>query len=664
LNTTNLNRMANMKLNLQFQWTLLVALVLSPVTGLDPATAAPQKSSAERERELIRLLESDAPKSEKAITCKFLAIYGSKAAVPVLAPLLADSELSSWARIALEAIPDPAAGEALRAALDKVDGRLLVGVINSISVRRDPEAVDPLIQKLKSSDVGVASAAAVALGQIGGDRAAQALVRALSGGTAELRSAVAKGCILCAEGYLARDQRPQAMKLYDTVRAARLPKQRVLEATRGAILARQSDGLPLLLEQLRSNDKQLVGIGLRTARELPGREVTEALAAELYRTSADRQGPLLLALADRSDEGVLPAVLKLAQTGPVELRMVAIGALDRMGDASCVPVLLEAATDDNAQLARAAKLAIGRLEGEAVDADLLARLPQSSGKMRQALIELAGSRRIEKSLPLLLKSAEDSDPGVRRAACETLGTLGKTPEAIELLRLLGESRDSQDQAALEKALSAICGREGARCLPYVMPLMRSSEVALRIAGLHLLATVGGPDSLAAVKIAINDGDEAVRDETVRTLSGWPSNWPDDAGVAEPLLALAKSGKKPVYQIQGLRGYLQHVQVTKNLGGDEKVAKVEAALPLIQRPEERLLAISVLGTVPTPAALRLLTSFTTDPALVEEACQAIVKIVATDKLSDAEARRHALQTVVAHTKNDTTRKRAAGLLKMP
>ena len=55
-----------------------------------------------------------APPAEKALACKQLAIYGAKDAVPALAPLLSDPELASWARIALEAIPGPAADAALR----------------------------------------------------------------------------------------------------------------------------------------------------------------------------------------------------------------------------------------------------------------------------------------------------------------------------------------------------------------------------------------------------------------------------------------------------------------------------------------------------------------------------------------------------------------------
>ena len=98
------------------------------------AAAEAQDSPAKKERALISVLQSSAPQAEKAITCKKLAIYGSKVAVPALAPRLADADLASWARIALEAIPDPAADAALRDALDKLQGKLLVGTINSISV--------------------------------------------------------------------------------------------------------------------------------------------------------------------------------------------------------------------------------------------------------------------------------------------------------------------------------------------------------------------------------------------------------------------------------------------------------------------------------------------------------------------------------------------------
>src|SRR5438876_5805450 len=136
--------------------------------------SANSDSNKEKERKLINILKSDVPPADKAVPCKQLVVYGTKDAVPVLADLLPDPELSSWARIALEAIPDPAADEALRQAVPRVQGKLLIGVINSIGHRRDPKAVRLLVKKLQDADAGVASAAAVALGHIGGPTATKA----------------------------------------------------------------------------------------------------------------------------------------------------------------------------------------------------------------------------------------------------------------------------------------------------------------------------------------------------------------------------------------------------------------------------------------------------------------------------------------------------------
>jgi HEAT repeat protein len=63
-------------------------------------------------------------------------------------------------------MPHPAADEALRNALGQVTGRLLVGVINSIGVRRDPEAIPQLGRLLSDPDPEVAQAAAAALARI------------------------------------------------------------------------------------------------------------------------------------------------------------------------------------------------------------------------------------------------------------------------------------------------------------------------------------------------------------------------------------------------------------------------------------------------------------------------------------------------------------------
>jgi len=638
--------------------SLLLAASPARVAAADTPSSPPIN-----ERTLISLLETNAPSADKAITCKKLAIYGTSDAVPALAPLLSDRQLAAWARIALEAIPGPAAEAVLRRAMDTLQGRLLVGVINSIGVRRDPQAVSGLVKKLQDADPDTASAAAVALGRIGGTEAAKALSRSLAAAPEAVRPAVAQGCILCAEWFIAQGKPKDAVNLYDTVRAANVPRQKQLEAIRGAILARQSAGLPLLLEQLRSPDKALVGIGLRTARELPGREVTEALAAELRRCSPDRQPFLLLALADRSDAAVLPAVLEAAGSGSQKLRLTAVGVLDRLGNASSVPVLLNAAADSDAELAQAALAALARLPGNEVDAGLLARLPAATGKNRQVLITLAGQRRVDRALPAIVRSAEDPHAGVRSAAVQAIGILGDDAQAADLIRLIQATQSAKERGDIEMALLAISGRTGARAVPHVLPLARNDDSALRIITLHVLGSAGGPDALAAVQSAVQDKDETVQDEAVRTLSTWPNNWPEDSGAAEPLLALARSGAKTSYQVLALRGYLQYVQSNKQLKNDDKVAKVTEVLPLIKRPEEKRLAIAAIGTIPAPGSLDMLVAFVEEPAVAEDACSAIVKLAGSPMPAVPQNQRQkALQVVTEKSTTDATKKEAAKLLK--
>ncbi len=629
--------------------------------------AASPESSADKERRLIAILQSEAPPQDKAIPCKQLAVYGSKDAVPALAPLLANSDLASWARIALEAIPGPEADRALRDAVRKLSGTLLIGTMNSIGVRRDPQAVATLANAMKGASPEVLTAAAVALGRIGGNEAAKVLRDALASSDMPTLAAVAEGAIRCGERFMEDGQFAEATRMYDAVRQVEVPRLRWLEATRGAILARRTDGLPMLLQYLRSPTRAEYAMALRTARELKGREVTEAIGAELEqvdRAGSERGVMLLLALADRTDDAVLPRLLRAAQQGSKPTRVAAVGLFDRFRDPAVVPVLLTAASDADQELAAPAKATLSRMEGKAVDTALLDQLPAASGRTRQAILELAALRRIDAALPAVMKSIGDTDPDVRRAALSTLGLLGSEAQAGDLAARLSQSAKPDERESLEAALTAICGRTGAKCVPLVLPLARHSDSDVRKAALHVLAATGGSDALGAVQSALSDRDEEVQDEAVGTLATWPNNWPDDAAVAAPLLNLIKSDSKRAHQVQGARGYLLHVQENRKLTSADKLQAVEQLLPLLKQPPEKRLAVAALGNIASGRTLQVLTPLAADADVAEEACLALVNVATTKGLEGAtpDARRQALQTAAAKSHSEATQRKASDALK--
>ena len=196
-------------------------------------------TSLAQESDLIAVIKSDAPLKEKMDACRQLARVGTKDAVPALAALLGDEELSHMARYALEPIDDPSVDEALREALGKLKGRPLVGVIGSLGVRRDAKAVEPLAKMLGHSDADAAATAARSLGKIATAEAADVLTASLPKAAPALRAAVADGCLGCAEAMLAQGKRTEAAAMYDLVGKADLPKHFRIAAVQGALLARQ-----------------------------------------------------------------------------------------------------------------------------------------------------------------------------------------------------------------------------------------------------------------------------------------------------------------------------------------------------------------------------------------------------------------------------------------
>lgn len=190
------------------------------------------------------LKDANATEFQKAKACQRAAEVGAVDAIPAVVPLLSNDHLNTYARHVLESLPVAAADDALRAALPKLKGIMLIGVINSLGKRRDAKAGPALAKMMYGADVEVARAAASALGQISGVAAMKDLQAALSKTKGPVRVAVADGGLLCAEGLLAQGMRSEAMAMYTTLSAADIPKPVRLAAMHGIIAAETSTARP------------------------------------------------------------------------------------------------------------------------------------------------------------------------------------------------------------------------------------------------------------------------------------------------------------------------------------------------------------------------------------------------------------------------------------
>jgi HEAT repeat protein len=194
---------------------------------------------------LVRILSNpQSSQFQRAKACQRAGEIGAKEAVPALAALLGDPQLGTYARYGLEPIADASAGDALRAALGKLKGDPLIGVINSLAKRRDAKSAPALVKMLSSPSPDLAAAAAAALGAIAAPATLKDLQAALARSSGAAQMALADACLVFADRLLEDGKRDQALALYAALTAPSVPKAARLGAMSGIIREETSLGRP------------------------------------------------------------------------------------------------------------------------------------------------------------------------------------------------------------------------------------------------------------------------------------------------------------------------------------------------------------------------------------------------------------------------------------
>lgn len=613
-------------------------LAVVAAAGLAVAQDPPATS---REQELMAVLRSETPEAEKALAFKGLAIHGSPACIGDVASYLGNERLASWARITLEAIPGDDASAALRAAAagGKLSGRLLVGVINSLGVRHDAAAVPLLSTRLGDADAAVAAAAAAALGTIGTAAAATPLSKALAAGIPD-RDLVAAACVVCGERLMAAGDAATAVALFQAVRAAEVSEQRRAEATRAAIVAQGRDGIPLLVDLLKSAPQRLFNMGLFTARELavgPDRdpalasEVDRALLAAFTSSAASDAGrgrrPLLIdLLADRNATGASAAVqktiLEAARGDDAAVRLAAIRAIGRCGDASAAAGLLEIAAGAGPAVLTTVRQAIATMPADGVNEVIVARLAGSDAGSLPLVIGLVGDRRITTAAGAVLPFVEHADPAVRTAAMVALGSVVELKDLGVLVAKTADPRDDIEGAAAAAALKEAAVRMANRdaCAARIAEAVETAGPRAGVL-VETLADVGGGVALTAVAAAAGSGDAALQDAATRVLGKWMT-----ADAAPVLLDLATTDKAGPYRGRAMKGYLRIARQFA-LPEAERAEMCRKALTAAQDPADRKAVIEILVRYPHPATLAVAQEAVDMPDVAEEARAAVTAIEA-------------------------------------
>lgn len=651
----------------------LAALLVAFTPCLVHGQGAPNPNSPPRPEEVRQLIATlqapEAAQHAKAVACHRLAVIGTPEAVPALAALLTDEKLSHMARHALEPLAAPAAGVALREALGKVRGPLLVGVINSLGVRRDALALPALTPLLSDADEAVVAATAAALGRIGSPEAAERLQAAMKKAPVSLQPALADARLACAEAMISGGKAKQAIAIYDSLCSSEFPPHIRTAAMYGSIMVRQADGLPLLLNQLKGQEAAMLAPVQRAARELPGPKVTEALAAEFARLPVEKQLLLLPIFGDRGDARALPVVLKAAQQDDAGVRLAALRVLPRIDDGrSSLPILLRSVMAARTPAESAAALSsLEQIADTNANSQILAALPKATPGLRIQLIGVLGVRGAENAAGAFLQYAASSDVETSKAAFRGLSLVGRPSDLPELIRLAATAQDEAVKMVANRSVYFVAMKitpPAQRVEPLLNAYRNATDAGIKGSILRMLITLvkaegGSPRAFETVKAALNDADPQVRELALSYLAAWP-----DASPAALLLEIAI--RDPQQHERALRG---GVRMVSNVaaGGDrtplDALAWFTQANQTVRTVEDKRLIVSGLGSLKQIEGLRLLQPYLSDPDVQREAELAVVALApALSKSKDAVEVREALVKIAAATKTPDVRRKANAIIK--
>lgn len=576
------------------------------------------------ETKLIAFLEGEATPAGRMAVCRELRYVGTERSVPALAGLLAAPETTDAARYALEKIPGQAADKALIDALYSTPEPVKLGVISSLANRKSRAAVPELAEIVLSGDGRPRSAAAEALGAIGGPQAAKSLSNFLGITSGDLKSRVASSLLLCGEEFLKASDPAAAAPLFDRILKSRLPDPIRRAAFKGSVRAAGGAAEDSLLAALKGADAGLRDAALDLVPEVFGPGSIGRVSALYSGLAPSEKVRLVSLLTGYPKEAALPVLAAAAGDADASVRVEALKAFEISGDSSAVGLLAERAARARGAEQLAARASLWGMKGADVDRAVLALLSAPPDEAVQAVaVRAVGERMIGAGKEALLGIVGSGPAALRLEAVRGLKGLAGPADLPELLALLVKL---EDEAEIEEMRSLAAGvaltivRAEARADAVKSALASAADPKARASLLRVLGRIGEGSGLPLVRKELSAGDSRLVDAAVRAVCDWPT-----AAAKDDALAIAGTAADPVHRVLALQSFVRMVGLEPYRNPAAATADLAAGLRLAARPEEKKLVLGLLPRFACPEARVLAESLLADPTVRAEAEIAVGRI---------------------------------------
>ncbi len=598
---------------------------MAPLLVLDGEVIKAMASSEARAACAARLagvLQAEgATAAAKKYACLQLRQAGTPAEVGVLAALLPDAVLGQAARAALEQIPGEESVAALREALGTLSGPALVGVIESLGVRRDAESVDALVGLADAEDPQIAAAALRALAAVGGERAGT-FVTARFLEIENPPSFLKVASVRAAESLLASGKDAQVGKV-----AAKLTRDDEKTPFRRAgfdlLLALAAENRPALIRHwLASDDADRRAVAQIALVGLTDAEV-KALATELAELPVDSQTAVIQASVARGDREIADLLKRSLESDDPAVSRAAIEWLTMLGDKTHFATLVERYLEGDEEVSRAAAAGLTSADKKQVGDAMLEALAAEPHRRDRVLDMLAEIRFYEAIDPLLVEAAKP-DPSVHEPVLSALAEIADPDQTdlSRLTRLYLSVPEGKHREAAARTVVLVCAKASEETDRSALVLGFAPEEAAAKGAelLPLLGRLGGAMAEERVAAAMSSSDPRLREAAVLALCNWP-----DASVADELWTVAKTSDDPALARRALRAYVRVVTLPSERDDAETLEMLRSSMKQAVHRADKTLILERTAAVRTMGAVRWAAGYLDDAELAPSAQQCLLDL---------------------------------------
>lgn len=603
-------------------------------------------------------------------------------ATAALAKLLGgdDTEASGAAARALGRIAVPEAIRALEAAVSVVPPRNRLAILDGLLSCADLLLVDgraqqaqPLYDRLRGlpeipHQVRAAALRGAALAR--GRKGIPLLLEALSGDDLSLARAAARAALEMPDSTV-----PKA--LADEL--SKLPGAHQMLVI--SVLGKRGDAsvLPALMELADTGEEELRLAAIRAVPEIGDAAATASLIGLQKSPDSAVAKAALEALASLPGPEVDGAILAMLRADEAETRKTAIDLIGQRRTLEAIPSLLKTVADSSKDVRTAGIKTLGELAGPAEFPVLVDLLAASASTVEIRALEgaLAGicarEARPSGDNVVILKavygdlpdgvSADVTKQVARIVASGSLSIDATNSNFGDPIRGTRKKMRVEYVADGVTRTNTVNENETLTILAGAAPLVLTEALigalpratpASKLALLRVLRSARGPEALEALRQATTDPDKKVKDEAISVLCGWPT-----VAALPDVSQLAKSSKDKRAKILALRGCFRLIPL-QEISLSEKVTALQEALALVDRKEEKRLALAAFASIPTLASLETASAYLDVPELREEAGLAVLAIA--EKIVDSRPAQVAavLPKLAAMKTGKDTGKRIAAL----